>query len=1236
MTSLRRLARSLVFSLVLPASAFLGSASLMRAATLTVINNSDSGPGSLRQAILTSASGDSIVFDPSLNNENIILTTGELEVTTNLTITGPGANLLAIEGGAASRVFHFMGGTATISGLNIAEGFVTGGDGAAGDGGGGGGGGMGGGLLADWSSTVFIHDMVFSGNQAQGGAGGANDGSDNSDAGGAGGAGNGGATGALAGTGGTSHSIYVLPLSGGAAGANVGGGGGGGASGYAGLGAAPGSGGNGSFGGGGGGGGGTGNSEDPDVGLPGFDSWGFGGMGGFGNDSYVGGSGGGGGGLGGAICVWQGAFVVLSNVTFYSNVAAGGDGGGGAESFENGTTGQGKGAAIFVCAGGVAEETNLVFVGDSSSTGGTEILATDGLVLDNNDVYGSFLSLNPVTNAIFDADDSLWTDNNGDFFTNDTQSIPGEVVDWVANRDAFGNLDATALQFNLSAVGGPVGSAFLRIHVSESLGLPYLTVYGSLDDSWAAGNTNMPATLDYLLDLDDTNNLAAGDWKYIDVTSYVNSILADTQVASFELTNDIGGNDFPSGDGFAFDSWQSSNSLVRPALLLTPAAPPTPVGTTLFLYANANPSAWGAPVTLSLQVVPDTGVTAPAGLVEFFANGTLLASTNLAPEGFAGAASITVTNLPVGVDSILAQYSGDSNNDASTNTISQTVNPAPQAPLVFTLDEPLIYGSAIPLSASGGSGLGAVSFAVLSGPAQIMDGTNLDITAGFGEVDIQVTKASDADFAEATTNAIAAAFPANLSIIDQPQSKLYGAALPALTVNYSGFVNNDTLSNLTTLPTIITTATADSPVGNYAITASGAVDSNYLISYFGGTLSITPALLTFTANGATRPYGTTNPIFTGTIAGLVGEDAITATYSSDALTNSPAGMYQIIPTLVDPLNLAGNYNVFLVDADLDVLAVLVLSTNPSFYVVGAAPISLDTNAMVDDGNSINYAGGLLTVTIVTNASAEDALAVSSQGTNAGQIGVLGASISYGGVSFATLSETSNALDFVLGTNSVTSAMLAALLRQVTFATGDASTNARVIQVALDYGSNIVFASRVLLLDSLPVATNVVLEATKGFRITIPIDELLTNVSDADGFLISLASVDSLSEAGGIITSNAGTLTYTPPNNLTANQDEFAVSYSDGHGGETVGFVTLEFLPPNQIQIDATNIATTGVQLTLGGIPNHNYQIQVSADLMNWVLLETLRATPTGIINVLDAAAKNFPYRFYRALEESFD
>jgi hypothetical protein len=35
--------------------------------------------------------------------------------------------------------------------------------------------------------------------------------------------------------------------------------------------------------------------------------------------------------------------------------------------------------------------------------------------------------------------------------------------------------------------------------------------------------------------------------------------------------------------------------------------------------------------------------------------------------------------------------------------------------------------------------------------------------------------------------------------------------------------------------------------------------------------------------------------------------------------------------------------------------------------------------------------------------------------------------------------------------------------------------------------------------------------------------------------------------------------------------------------------------------------------------------------LNWFFLETVIATPTGIINVLDEAAMNFPHRFYRAV-----
>ncbi len=54
-------------------------------------------------------------------------------------------------------------------------------------------------------------------------------------------------------------------------------------------------------------------------------------------------------------------------------------------------------------------------------------------------------------------------------------------------------------------------------------------------------------------------------------------------------------------------------------------------------------------------------------------------------------------------------------------------------------------------------------------------------------------------------------------------SKVYGAALPALTATYSGLVNGDTAASLTTAPSLSTTATAASPVisGGYPITAAG-------------------------------------------------------------------------------------------------------------------------------------------------------------------------------------------------------------------------------------------------------------------------------------------------------------------------------------------------------------------------------------------------------------------------------
>jgi hypothetical protein len=94
-----------------------------RAATLTVLNLADSGPGSLRQAIADATPGDTINFATNVTG-TITLTAGELLVNKSLTIAGPGSGVLAVSGNNVSRVFHLTNTMATVAihGLTIANG----------------------------------------------------------------------------------------------------------------------------------------------------------------------------------------------------------------------------------------------------------------------------------------------------------------------------------------------------------------------------------------------------------------------------------------------------------------------------------------------------------------------------------------------------------------------------------------------------------------------------------------------------------------------------------------------------------------------------------------------------------------------------------------------------------------------------------------------------------------------------------------------------------------------------------------------------------------------------------------------------------------------------------------------------------------------------------------------------------------------------------------------------------
>jgi len=96
------------------------------ASIIAVTNTNDSGPGSLRGAIAGASDGDTIQFDPVLKGQTITLTSGELFINNNLTITGPGPSQLTVKrstagGTPAFRIFHILKHTVTIEGLSITK-----------------------------------------------------------------------------------------------------------------------------------------------------------------------------------------------------------------------------------------------------------------------------------------------------------------------------------------------------------------------------------------------------------------------------------------------------------------------------------------------------------------------------------------------------------------------------------------------------------------------------------------------------------------------------------------------------------------------------------------------------------------------------------------------------------------------------------------------------------------------------------------------------------------------------------------------------------------------------------------------------------------------------------------------------------------------------------------------------------------------------------------------------------
>jgi hypothetical protein len=217
--------------------------------------------------------------------------------------------------------------------------------------------------------------------------------------------------------------------------------------------------------------------------------------------------------------------------------------------------------------------------------------------------------------------------------------------------------------------------------------------------------------------------------------------------------------------------------------------------------------------------------------------------------------------------------------------------------------------------------------------------------------------------------------PAALTIKADNKSKVAGTANPPLTFTGVGFVNGDTAASLKTQPQLVTTATTNSPAGNYPITASGAASPDYNIGYVKGTLMIMPAIkgrvyADVTGNGLTtddtplsnvKVYidsnnnGAWNTNEPTAMTNVDGSYAITGLSPGTYLVRQvvPAGYVRTGPVTSDyySVNLASGQTVIGNDFADAALGNLSLLSNVVFVINGTTAVS-DLRGKTDEGDVV--------------------------------------------------------------------------------------------------------------------------------------------------------------------------------------------------------------------------------------------------------------------------------------------
>jgi VCBS repeat-containing protein len=244
--------------------------------------------------------------------------------------------------------------------------------------------------------------------------------------------------------------------------------------------------------------------------------------------------------------------------------------------------------------------------------------------------------------------------------------------------------------------------------------------------------------------------------------------------------------------------------------------------------------------------------------------------------------------------------------------------------------------------------------------------------------------------------------------------------------------------------------------------------------------------------------------------------------------------------------------------------VIVTTSGTTTYLVGSAAVLVDPGALVSDVDSANFDTGELVVAL-TPANSGDTLAIRNQGTSAGQIGVTGSNVTFGGVTIGTFTGGDNGVDLIVTLNAnATPAAAQALVRNITFVNTlelpVVGTRTVTFTISDGDGATSAPATKQVEVTTTPPVNQ--LPIAQDDALTIPVNappqtiDVLANDSDPDNDPLTITSVTQGSNGGTVtISGDATTVIYTVAPDF-AGAEFFTYTISDGRGGVSSATVRI--------------------------------------------------------------------------------